>query len=1088
MESLFRLFMVRPPTPVPDNQDAATVVGDTQIERRILAALKQEPDEAAEKGLIRQDLVRAVDEIPNTHKLNSDRPSDLSQSLLALETELRKASDKASLELLKLTLMTLTNKDLPEIAESEAFKSLRSEASQRIIAAKFGSQEDLLRLRQLVQLARITAIIEVAAQAIKSRPEDHNTEKKWTTQLSKRIQVMLTTPVLLPSALFPLPKVRLQIATGEAQRRVQAIVDAAESDKKMLEVDRKQVEQAIERYKELQEAASLKEKAIAAILAKDSERLSDISKAFDQIDKRLRALAEAERGHIQKRQEYLQTLREIRLLTQSDLKLVTKQIPAPEARPVTISKPTMLQKLGFRQSSKVRSRVQMPQNTFSSTKLMIEPSKLTDNAKNTIRNIGLDPASDDFHSVYHTLEARLKALSVQIEEVDDREAGGKTKFVAFMPGWRKPGNFVLPGKGEKPGVGGLQKWPEEGEEGLPGRPRTFGHILPTGVGDLLVVRQQLKGYETGEIAHVENVLPGEERRREHERRLETEEIVLREEETSRSEERDLESTDRFEMARSTSETVQTDVKAHVGMSASYTYGPGSSVSVDATMDGSRVESKSQTEAQTYARDVTARTASSITERVLQRRTQRTLEAVVEKNIHGLKGGAEPGVYIYQWLNKLYEAQIFNYGKRLMFDIVVPEPAALIIKAADEAISKGVPIKEPKPLTETVNDIDEGNYDDIAARYGLTGIEPPPAPTIVVPWQKAWPSAGWEEDYGAHSEAEKLKIPDNYQMTVIQVTAIGGGYEDEEDKWSVKVNVDKYLFVFAMQGGTKSQDAVGETIGEIPVGYVTYAVSDLALNVSVTCRVTDRKREEWRVKTFGAIQDAYQKEVAQYNQALIEQATTAGPVVSGRNPEQNRVTERLELRRLCISMLTGQQFEYFGAIENAGTPLLPQIRFDEAEEEGPYIRFVEEAFEWESISYQFYPYFWSRRSTWVQRTLFADADPLFNEFLRAGAARVTVPVRPGFENSVMELIEKGDPWGQDGQVDLGSTEYLSVAQLIKEVTDFHGKDAEPYGEAWEIKLPTSLVVVRKEPGLPLWEKDDQGDWRPVQTHDDDGGDT
>ena len=40
-------------------------------------------------------------------------------------------------------------------------------------------------------------------------------------------------------------------------------------------------------------------------------------------------------------------------------------------------------------------------------------------------------------------------------------------------------------------------------------PTTHGSVKPVGVGDLLVVRQQLTGYELGEVAYIENVLKGE---------------------------------------------------------------------------------------------------------------------------------------------------------------------------------------------------------------------------------------------------------------------------------------------------------------------------------------------------------------------------------------------------------------------------------------------------------------------------------------------------------------------------------------------------------------------------------------------------
>ena len=73
-------------------------------------------------------------------------------------------------------------------------------------------------------------------------------------------------------------------------------------------------------------------------------------------------------------------------------------------------------------------------------------------------------------------------------------------------------------------------------------PRTWGKAAPSGVADLLVVKQQLARYEAAEVAHIENVLKGREQGARASRRRETEELTFRETEITTSEERELEST------------------------------------------------------------------------------------------------------------------------------------------------------------------------------------------------------------------------------------------------------------------------------------------------------------------------------------------------------------------------------------------------------------------------------------------------------------------------------------------------------------------------------------------------------------------
>lgn len=51
----------------------------------------------------------------------------------------------------------------------------------------------------------------------------------------------------------------------------------------------------------------------------------------------------------------------------------------------------------------------------------------------------------------------------------------------------------------------------------------------------------------------------------------------------------------------------------------------------------------------------------------------------------------------------------------------------------------------------------------------------------------------------------------------------------------------------------------------------------------------------------------------------------------------------------------------------------------------------------------YPYFWGRKPYWAQRLAFEDPDPQFDEFLKAGFARVQVPARLGFEAAIDQYV-------------------------------------------------------------------------------------
>lgn len=127
-------------------------------------------------------------------------------------------------------------------------------------------------------------------------------------------------------------------------------------------------------------------------------------------------------------------------------------------------------------------------------------------------------------------------------------------------------------------------------------------------------------------------------------------------------------------------------------------------------------------------------------------------------------------------------------------------------------------------------------------------------------------------------------------------------------------------------------------------------------------------------------------------------------------------------------------------------------------QAPLIRFMEEGFEWDQMQYIFYPYYWNRKSEWFDLALLEDPDPLFTQFLRAGAARVVVPVRPGFEEAFLYFLQTGQPWDGGSVPQVYDPLYLSLATEIEEADQ--APTAETLvGATWTMRLPTTLTMLR-----------------------------
>jgi len=256
--------------------------------------------------------------------------------------------------------------------------------------------------------------------------------------------------------------------------------------------------------------------------------------------------------------------------------------------------------------------------------------------------------------------------------------------------------------------------------------------------------------------------------------------------------------------------------------------------------------------------------------------------------------------------------------------------------------------------------------------------------------------------------------------------------------------------------------------------VTLYVAELAVAVEVKCERTARAMEKWQAETHAKLTTAYQARLAEYEEKLAALQFQTGFAVGGRHPSENLERMNDELKKNCISILTDQHYDLFDAIDPSAGTGLPQVDVSEAEAEGAYVRFFEQAFEWEHMTWITYPYFWGRKTEWDERLAFEDPDPLFNQFLKAGFCRVSVPARPGFEGAIDHFMTYGELWNGGPLPPISGDLYLPIADEIAERLD-RPTDEVAQGEPWLVRIPTTLVRLRPDDALPRWEQDENGNW-------------
>ncbi len=137
----------------------------------------------------------------------------------------------------------------------------------------------------------------------------------------------------------------------------------------------------------------------------------------------------------------------------------------------------------------------------------------------------------------------------------------------------------------------------------------------------------------------------------------------------------------------------------------------------------------------------------------------------------------------------------------------------------------------------------------------------------------------------------------------------------------------------------------------------------------------------------------------------------------------------------------------------------------------YVKFFETVFQWEIMSYVFYPYYYSPQCKWYElMQTKSENDLVFEAFLQSGLAKVLVPVRPQFEKAVLWYIKTGEIY-TEGNIVAGNGE----EQDLSLVSEIQNQGEEVVEDTWETRIPSTLTIIQAkstyledENGLPCAE--------------------
>lgn len=655
-------------------------------------------------------------------------------------------------------------------------------------------------------------------------------------------------------------------------------------------------------------------------------------------------------------------------------------------------------------------------------------------------------------------------------------------------------------------LGDRFNWPNggsgAGSQPAPSPAPQPARLQAVGISDLMVVKQQIKRYEAGEIAYIENVMAGESRSRLTRTLDRIEEVFSSTNETERETESEVQATDRYELNRETSRTQQTDQKFGFGLSISGSYGPSVEFSSKLDVSSSTSTQMTQTVGVRYAKELMERSKERVVEKVRTERRMtilRELEETIERSFENETVEHRSG--IYQFVDKVYESQVFNYGLRQIFDLMIPEPASYLWylqTLPNSEIEVPVPPHALETDLRSPADVNEVNAARLALLYEVQNVRPAP-PMFLRRHVHLSQGGGGDSDGGKPRSwtSAELEVPDDYRLWLGLWSCVGTTDEDPSvtltlglanDHWKVAQGEITDLGG-AKQFRTPVQREIVAPVSLPPYNSgqkltcraFAYETANYAIDVECWMVRTTEGYQRWQYTVFDQLAEGYanallhyEQELVAYRQRLAEEA--AKRLEIGDNPSSSQIMIRGELKKHCLAFIRNQHLGSLVVDHSAPAGSVPpQFDIPDALTDGEMIRFFEHAFEWDQIQFVFYPYFWARQEQWAARFSAHSPDPALAEFLKAGSARVVLPVRPGFEEAVAFFMENGTLPPSMDNITINSPTYLAIVDEIRQRTGA-GQGEQPVGDPWDTRMPTSLLYVRHAETLPSWDRDPSGDWK------------
>lgn len=399
---------------------------------------------------------------------------------------------------------------------------------------------------------------------------------------------------------------------------------------------------------------------------------------------------------------------------------------------------------------------------------------------------------------------------------------------------------------------------------------------------------------------------------------------------------------------------------------------------------------------------------------------------------------------YQMMRK-WQVDLYRYGLRMTYDIAIPSPGSDLIRKLEELAVLDAKRNEPFKFNLKVSDITRDNWPQLASMY-QAAIEAPP-----LAGQSLMASASVQktpdEKGRLFTGAVEFQIDENYILSSGKVCCAYYYLDVDSEDYSLVFDVrfdgspQVKNTLFDDYADSKLSNSLFGRSGHIAIPFFHRGVASASINVLYGTTLRPEVFQAWQSRAWEALRAGAE---AQYQQRQALYMDQRAELVASLAPFDSLTLRRMEQEEIMkgvMRWLFGPQFQLtpsdIQAIlnkMNAHDPLnndaldpscLNNQQWQRMMEFGEFIKFVQHAIEWENVLYFTYPYFWDAPKNWTLKQFLDHPDAVHRSFLRAGAARVVLTIRPGFEKSFSELVETG----AFGKLP-GDHPYITIAEEIQ----------------------------------------------------------